>query len=52
MQADVRVINELVRKESAFIDDVLSEVDKVIVGQLNEGFPNGHHICPTSSGMS
>lgn len=33
MQADVRVINELVRKESAFIDDVLSEVDKVIVGQ-------------------
>jgi MoxR-like ATPase len=33
MQQDVRVINELVRKESAFIDDVLSEVDKVIVGQ-------------------
>jgi MoxR-like ATPase len=33
MQQDVRVINELVRKESAFIDDVVSEVEKVIVGQ-------------------
>ncbi|MBM4290313.1 MAG: MoxR family ATPase [Deltaproteobacteria bacterium] len=33
MQQDVRVINELVRKESAFIDDVVNEVEKVIVGQ-------------------
>ncbi len=30
---DVRVINELVRKESEFLEEVLSEVDKVIVGQ-------------------
>ncbi len=33
MQQDVRVINELVRQESAFLDDVFNEVDKVIVGQ-------------------
>ena len=33
MQQDVRVINELVRKESAFIDEVVNEVEKVIVGQ-------------------
>jgi MoxR-like ATPase len=35
MQHDVRVINELVRKESAFLDDVFSEIEKVIVGQRN-----------------
>lgn len=33
MQQDVRVINELVRQESTFLDEVFSEVDKVIVGQ-------------------
>ena len=33
MQQDVRVINELVRNESGFIDDIFSEVEKVIVGQ-------------------
>ncbi len=33
MQSDVRVINDLVRQESGFIDEVTSEVDKVIVGQ-------------------
>ena len=33
MQQDVRVINDLVRKESAFLEDVFSEVEKVIVGQ-------------------
>jgi MoxR-like ATPase len=33
MQQDVRVINELVRQESSFIDDVFNEVEKVIVGQ-------------------
>ena len=33
MQQDVRVINELVRQESTFLDDVFNEVDKVIVGQ-------------------
>ena len=32
-RSDVRVINELVREESGFIDDVLHEVQKVIVGQ-------------------
>ncbi|HLV21153.1 MAG TPA: AAA family ATPase [Polyangiaceae bacterium] len=30
---DVRALNELVAKESAFIDDLLAEVGKVIVGQ-------------------
>ena len=35
MQQDVRVINELVRNESAFLDDVFSEIEKVIVGQRN-----------------
>ncbi len=33
MQNDVRVINDLVRQESAFLDEVIAEVDKVIVGQ-------------------
>ena len=33
MQQDVRVINELVRTESAFLDEVFNEVEKVIVGQ-------------------
>jgi MoxR-like ATPase len=33
MQQDVRVINELVRQESTFLDEVFNEVDKVIVGQ-------------------
>ncbi|MCA9597985.1 MAG: AAA family ATPase [Myxococcales bacterium] len=30
---DVRALNELVAKESAFVDDLLAEVGKVIVGQ-------------------
>ncbi|MSP72598.1 MAG: MoxR family ATPase [Myxococcales bacterium] len=30
---DVRVLNDLVRRESAFVDDILTEVNKVIVGQ-------------------
>ncbi|HWL88484.1 MAG TPA: MoxR family ATPase, partial [Polyangiaceae bacterium] len=30
---DVRALNELVAKESAFVDRVTSEVGKVIVGQ-------------------
>ncbi|MCB9786807.1 MAG: MoxR family ATPase [Deltaproteobacteria bacterium] len=33
MQGDVRVMNELVREESAFVDQVLAEVGKVIIGQ-------------------
>jgi len=33
MYSDVRAINELVQRESAFIDTVLHEVRKVIVGQ-------------------
>ena len=33
MQGEVRVINEMVREESAFLDGVLDEVSKVIVGQ-------------------
>ena len=33
MVQDVRVITELVRQESGFINEILAEVDKVIVGQ-------------------
>ena len=33
MQGDVRVMNDLVRQESAFLDELLGEVKKVIVGQ-------------------
>ncbi|MBU0553418.1 MoxR family ATPase [Myxococcota bacterium] len=33
MKSDVRVINDLVRDESGFVDEIISEIDKVIVGQ-------------------
>jgi len=33
MYSDVRAVNELVERESAFIDAILSEVGRVIVGQ-------------------
>ncbi len=33
MESGVRAITEMVRRESAFVDRVLQEVDKVIVGQ-------------------
>ncbi|GMV41811.1 MAG: magnesium chelatase subunit I [Myxococcales bacterium] len=33
MENDVRVINEMVRRESAFVDRILREVGNVIVGQ-------------------
>lgn len=33
MKSDVRVINDLVREESGFVDEIISEIDKVIVGQ-------------------
>ena len=33
MESGVKAITEMVRRESAFVDDVLHEVDKVIVGQ-------------------
>jgi MoxR-like ATPase len=32
-RSDVRVITEMVREESGFVDDIFREVDKVIVGQ-------------------
>ncbi|HEX9618580.1 MAG TPA: AAA family ATPase [Polyangiaceae bacterium] len=31
---DVRALNEVVAKESAFIDDLMAEISKVIVGQI------------------
>ena len=31
VESDIRVINELVQRESAFVDDVLAEAGKVIV---------------------
>jgi len=31
--SDVRALNELVAKESAFVDRITAEVGKVIVGQ-------------------
>ena len=33
MQSDIRALNELVQKESAFVDNLISEAQKVIVGQ-------------------
>jgi MoxR-like ATPase len=33
MRADIGVVNDLVKAESAFVDEVLGEVGKVIVGQ-------------------
>jgi len=33
MEQDVRVLTEMVKKESAFVDRVLAEVGKVVVGQ-------------------
>ena len=33
MQGDVRIINDLVREESAFVDEITDELSKTIVGQ-------------------
>ena len=50
MSSDVRAINEVVQRESAFIDPILHEVRKVIVGQdemverLFIGLLTGGHI--------
>ncbi len=50
MYSDVRAINELVERESAFIDSIVSEVGKVIVGQgamverLLIGLLTGGHV--------
>ena len=50
MQGDVGVLNELVRGESAFVDDVMAEVAKVIVGQSHMveriliGLMTGGHV--------
>jgi len=33
VQTDVRLLNELVRRESGFVEDIQAEVNKVIVGQ-------------------
>jgi MoxR-like ATPase len=47
---DIRVLNELVQKESAFVDRVVNEVSKVIVGQtymierLLIGLLTGGHV--------
>jgi MoxR-like ATPase len=47
---DVRGLNELVAKESAFVDDLLSEIGKVVVGQsmmierLLIGLLTGGHV--------
>ena len=50
MTSDVRVINELVQRESAFVDPLLLEMSKVIVGQdqmverLLIGLLTGGHV--------
>ena len=50
MESGVKAITEMVRRESAFVDDVLREVDKVIVGQrtmverILVGLLTGGHI--------
>jgi MoxR-like ATPase len=47
---DVRMLNDMVQKESAFVDDLLSEVGKVIVGQqqmierILVGLLSGGHV--------
>jgi MoxR-like ATPase len=47
---DVRALNEVVQKESAFVDDLLSEIGKVIVGQqqmierILVGLLSGGHV--------
>lgn len=33
MEGDIRVLTEMVKKESAFVDEILNETSKVIVGQ-------------------
>ncbi len=35
MRGDISVVNDLVKAESAFVDDVLAEVQKAIVGQTH-----------------
>jgi MoxR-like ATPase len=50
MMQDVRGLNELVAKESAFVDDLMAEVGKVVVGQsymverLLVGLLTGGHV--------
>ena len=50
MYSDIRAVNELVERESAFIDAVIAEVGKVIVGQeamverLLVGLLTGGHV--------
>ena len=50
MQGDVRVMNELVREESAFLEPLMGELEKVIVGQthmierLLVGLLTGGHV--------
>ena len=50
MYSDVRAINELVERESAFVDSIVAEVSKVIVGQepmverLLIGLLTGGHV--------
>ncbi|TNF32310.1 MAG: MoxR family ATPase [Deltaproteobacteria bacterium] len=59
MQGDVSVINDLVRSESAFVEEVMSEVHKVIVGQqhmveriLIGLFTNGHVLLEGVPGLA
>ena len=33
MDADIRVVNEKIQKESMFVQQLMSEIGKVIVGQ-------------------
>lgn len=59
MRYDVKAINEMVRKESEFIDELLSEVGKVIVGQsymveriLIGMLANGHVLLEGVPGLA
>jgi MoxR-like ATPase len=56
---DVRALNEFIAKESAFVDDLVSEVGKVIVGQtymieriLIALFSNGHVLLEGVPGLA
>ncbi|PKN47220.1 MAG: ATPase, partial [Deltaproteobacteria bacterium HGW-Deltaproteobacteria-17] len=33
MTYDIRMVSDLVKQESAFVDDLMTEIGKVIVGQ-------------------
>jgi MoxR-like ATPase len=59
MQKDIRELNERIKRESAFLEDILREMDKVIVGQrimlerlLIGVLANGHILIEGVPGLA